>query len=139
MGQLFYTLWVNLFFYQGETMSNELSSDEVAILVRARQISKEKGLAYDADVKTICEQAGISRKTGYQWTKKYCNQSNDSDSVLIEELDQAKKKYSLLEKNYDDLRFENEGRKLAMEIHGFNEFLASQKKSTMKYQKRKKP
>ena len=51
-------------------MKEKLSPEEIAILIRGRKILKARGLAKDADVKWICEEAGISRKTGYQWAKK---------------------------------------------------------------------
>ncbi len=48
-------------------MPGMLSAEEVATLIRARRILKEKQLPKDLDVKAICEMAGVSRKTGYQW------------------------------------------------------------------------
>jgi len=37
------------------------------MLIKSRQVLRARGLKLDADVKTICEAAGISRKTGYKW------------------------------------------------------------------------
>ena len=48
-------------------MEKQFSADEVAILIRARKIIKEKGLPKDIDVSGICDAAGISRKAGYEW------------------------------------------------------------------------
>ena len=41
-------------------MEKQFSADEVAILIRARKIIKEKGLPKDIDVSGICDAAGIS-------------------------------------------------------------------------------
>jgi len=45
----------------------KLTPEEVKVLIKASQIAKEKGITKGASVKEICEKAGISRKTGYQW------------------------------------------------------------------------
>ena len=39
-------------------------------MIRARRLLKEKGLSPDTDIKSLCEEAGVSRKTGYQWEKQ---------------------------------------------------------------------
>ncbi len=52
-------------------MQDKLSAEEVAILIRGRHLLKAKGLESDLDIKTICEHAGVSRKTGYQWEKQH--------------------------------------------------------------------
>ncbi len=38
-------------------MEDKLTREEVAVLIRSRQISREIGLAPDADIKKICEHA----------------------------------------------------------------------------------
>ena len=109
-------------------MSDQLSAEEVAILIRARKIINARGIAKDADVKTICQAGGISRKTGYQWAEKFATSARQDDlAKLQEELEQFQIKHRVLEKSYDDLRFENEGRKFAWEIHGVDELLAAKK------------
>lgn len=118
-------------------MNDELSPDEVAILIRGRKILKTKGLPKDTDVKRICEEAGISRKTGYQWANKL-EQKNDSEvDEFKEQFDRLQAEHEGLKKRYDDVRFENEGRKLAWQIHGVDELLA-QKKSTTKTRRKRK-
>jgi len=42
-----------------------------------------------------------------------------------------------LEKSYDDLRFENEGRKIAWRIHGVDEFIAGKKNTSNSRKKQK--
>jgi len=111
-------------------MSNNLTPEEVAVLIQARQIAREYGLDKNADVKSICSQAGISRKTGYKWAKKYTKSQQDGESRISEDFDKLNEKYQDLEKSYDDLRFENEGRKLAWEIHGVDQLLKSKKNIT---------
>jgi len=113
-------------------MSDQLSPEEVAILIRARKIINARGIAKDADVKTICQAAGISRKTGYHWAEKLpASAGQDEVAKLHEELKQLKIKQRVLEKSYDDLCFESEGRKLAWEIHGVDEYLATKKNTTI--------
>ena len=118
-------------------MNEQLSPDEVAIVIRARKILKAKGLPSDADVKTICEAAGISRKTGYQWAGKLDPIAQAQDRAVQQELAHLKAEYEDLKRRYDDVRFENEGRKLAWKIHGIDELLAN-KKNTAKSRKKRK-
>ncbi len=110
-------------------MEKQFSADEVAILIRARKIIKEKGLPKDIDVSGICDAAGISRKTGYEWESKL-GRSNERVSVLQRENDDLKRKHADLTALYKDVRFENEGRKAAWFIHGVDKLLAGKKNTT---------
>jgi len=118
-------------------MDKKLTADEVAALICARQLLKQKGLPSDADIKTICQHAGISRKTGYQWAKKVADGSGAEETRLCYEIDRLKAEHEDLKKRFDDVCFENEGRKLAWEIHDVDEMLA-EKKSTMGKSKKEK-
>jgi hypothetical protein len=111
-------------------MSNKVTADEVAQVIHARKILKARGLSSDTDVKTICQAAGISRKTGYQWANKLMQVSDSKEQALCEELERLKAEHEDLKKRFDDVRFENEGRKIAWEIHEVDKLLA-EKKSTM--------
>jgi hypothetical protein len=42
-------------------MTEPLSPEEVAVLIRARQIQKDKGLEDDIDISGICKAAGTMR------------------------------------------------------------------------------
>lgn len=117
-------------------MAENLTQEEVALLIRARQLLKDKGLSKDSDIKSICEAAGISRKTGYQWTSSV-QFVNEEERALREELSRLKTDYEDLKKRYERAQWENEGRKLAWEIHGVDELIAS-KKNTIDKGKRKK-
>ena len=121
-------------------MSNELSQDEVAALIRARKILKARGLSKDVDVKTICEVAGISRKTGYQWADKFecAAKQKGVEHGFRGEIERLKAKNAELEKRCDDLQFVNEGRKLAWEIHEVDEFIASKKKGALNSPKKQR-
>jgi hypothetical protein len=57
-------------------MSQKLSPEEVAVVIKAKKILKAQGLSPDTDVKTICQSAGISRKTGYQRANKLMQASD---------------------------------------------------------------
>ena len=109
-------------------MSSKLTADEVAQVIHARKILKARGLCSDTDVKTICQTARISRKTGYQWANK--EGSDSQQHALGEELERLKAEHEDLKKRFDDVRFENDGRKIAWEIHEVDKLLA-EKKSTM--------
>jgi len=101
-----------------------LNSEEVKVLIKASQIAREHGITKGASVKEICDKAGISRKTGYKWVNEADTSGNDDNiqnSVHLQ-VDQQK-----LLKKYKDLRVENEGIRLAMEIHGFDEFIQKKK------------
>jgi hypothetical protein len=120
-------------------MNGDLSQDEVGILIWGKKIARARGLPLDADVKSICEASDISRKTGYQWARRVESslRQNDVEDSLRREIDRLKAEKAELEKRYDDLRFENEGRKIAWEIHGVEEFMAS-KKNTANCRKRQR-
>jgi len=94
-------------------------------------------LSKDADVKTICEAAGISRKTGYQWASGV-KPSGEENAVLREELTQLKKEHEDLKERYEHALWENEGHKLAWEIHGVDELLAAKKNTTAPQKKKKR-
>jgi predicted DNA-binding transcriptional regulator AlpA len=118
-------------------MSAKLNPEEVATVIKARKILNAQDLAPDTNVKTICQVAGISRKTGYQWANKSMESSNLEKQMLHEELEQLRSQHEDLKKRFDDVDFENEGRKLAWEIHEIDKMLA-EKKSTMNKTKKKK-
>ena len=113
----------------------ELTPEEVAILIKARMILKNKGIETCSNVTEICDRAGISRKTGYQWVQKYDLDQSENQDTIREHM-QLKEEHQALLKKYDDLSFMYEGRMLAMEIHGFNKIL--DKKNTMNSRKKKK-
>jgi len=121
-------------------MNKDLSQDEVGILVRGKRILRAKGLPMDADVKSICEAAGISRKTGYQWAGKVESAAKQSEveHTLRQEIECLKAEHAELEKRYDDLRFENEGRKIAWKIHGVDELIAGKKNTAISRKKQKR-
>jgi len=118
-------------------MSQKLSPEEAAVVIKAKKIFKARGLSPDTDVKTICQAAGISRKTGYQRANKQIPASDSREQALREQLEQLKAEHEDLKKRFDDVRFENEGRKIAWEIHEVDKMLA-EKKSTMAKAKNKK-
>lgn len=118
-------------------MSAKLNPEEVATVIKARKILNAQGLAPDTNVKTICQAAGISRKTGYQWANKSMEPSDLKQQALVEELEQLRSQHEDLKKRFDDVRFENEGRKIAWEIHEIDKLLA-EKKSTMNNIKKKR-
>ncbi len=113
------------------------SPQEVALLIRARKILKQKGLPKDADVKTICETAGVSRKTGYQWENglKFSDDRTDSHT---EDLSELKSEREQLKERCRRLEIENEGHRLAWEIHGVDELLAVKKNIIHKAKKKKR-
>jgi len=120
-------------------MNKDLSQEEVGVLIRGKKILRAKGLPMDIDAKSICEVAGVSRKTGYQWADKLesANREKDVEHSLRQENDSLKAEHAELEKRYDDLRFENEGRKVAWSIHGVDEFIAGKKNTSNSRKKQK--
>jgi len=118
-------------------MSQKLSPEEVAVVIKAKKILKAQGLSPNTDVKTICQAAGISRKTGYQRANKLMQTSDLKEQALREQLKQLNAEHEDLKKRFDDVRFENEGRKIAWEIHEIDKLL-TEKKSTMNRVKNKK-
>jgi len=116
----------------------ELTPEEAALLIRARRLLKEKGLAPDTDVTTLCSHAGISRKTGYQWEKRLLDPSNGADDKLHKEFEALKAEHEKLKQDFDDLQFENDGRKISWEIHEVDKWIAAKKNTTRKAKKKKR-
>ncbi len=119
-------------------MDDKLTREQIAVMIRARQISRQIGLASNADIKTICEHANISRKTGYQWAEKFSSDSDNDQRQSVRQLEQLKAEHEKLEKELKDVRFENEGRKLAWEIHKVDEYLDVKKNSTVSRKRKKR-
>jgi transposase len=114
-------------------MGNELSEEEVAALIRARKIVNDKKLPKYMDITKICEAAGISRKTGYQWAEKWSKGRVQQDGSLKEEVDRLKAENEDVKKRNRWLEIENEGRRLAWEIHNVDELLAEKIGRLRKY------
>jgi len=114
-----------------------LSPQEVALLIRARKVLKKKGLPKEADVKTICEVAGVSRKTGYQWANGF-KLADDPPDPLTQEMSRLKSEHEQLKERCRRLEVENEGHRLAWEIHGVDELLAAKKNIIYKAKKKKR-
>jgi len=76
-------------------MDKKLKADEVALLIRARKLLKEKGLPKDIDVSGICEAAGVSRKTGYEWESRL-TKADELVLALEQENEELKKKHAEL-------------------------------------------
>jgi hypothetical protein len=117
-------------------MGEKLTAEEVATLIRARQIAKAKGLRPEINVKEICEAGGIARKTGYQWAEKRGQGPTEEEQRLREENRQLQAENEELGQRYEQERFENEGRKLAWKIHGVDELLAGKKNTTKSRRRR---
>ena len=114
-------------------MKQELTPDEVAILICAKRIQKEKGVKA-ATVSDICSTAGISRKTGYKWAAQHEAKQQDQHAAL--ELSALQSTHTELLENHEELTFQHEGLKLAWQIHRVDEMLA--KKKTILRKKSKK-
>jgi transposase len=118
-------------------MPEELTPEEVGLLIQARKLINSKGLPRNIDVSGICERAGISRKTGYQWAEKL-EQQKTREEQQAEELARLKTAHEKLKKDFEDVSFENRGRKLAWEIHRVDEFLKKKKDATTRGKKKRK-
>jgi hypothetical protein len=116
-------------------MSESLAPEQVAILIRARQIQRDKGLSADIDIAGICQAAGISRKTGYQWAERHTSGAAQRQGDLEEQLARLQAEHDKLNRDFDQVSFENRGRKLAWKIHRVDELLAA-KKTRMRQGKR---
>ena len=119
-------------------MSESLSPEEVAIVIRGRQILRKKGLAVDTDVAGICKAAGVSRKTGYQWVEKHLGIQKSHNEELEAKLEKLQSDYDNLKKGHDQLGFENRAHKLGWEIHRVDEWLADKKNTTSRKKEKKR-
>jgi len=118
-------------------MPKQLSGDDVAAVIRARKILKANDFDRNTNIKTLCEAAGISRKTGYQRAREIIQMADTKGQPVDTKLKQLRAEHEDLKQQLDDVRFENEGRKVAWEIHEVDKLLA-EKKSTMVKHKRKR-
>lgn len=119
-------------------MPKQLSTDDVAAVIRTRKILKAKGFDRNTDIKTLCEAAGISRKTGYQRAQKVMQYADFKGQPVDTELEQLRAEYKDLKQQLDDVRFENEGRKVAWEIHEVDKLLAEKKSTTVKRKRKRR-
>lgn len=117
-------------------MKEKLTHDEVNTLIKASQLAREKGIKF-GNIKEICQQAGISRKTGYQWLKEE-QESNRKKEEEFQKLVHMKVDHQKNLQEKARLKFEIEGLRLAMEIHGMDNLKATgKKKDTSQKRKRK--
>jgi len=98
-------------------LRKKLTHDEVKTLIKASQLAREKDIKLGINVKEICQQAGISRKTGYQWLKEE-QESNKKKEEEFQKLVYMKVDHQKNLQEKARLKFEIEGLRLAMEIHG---------------------
>ncbi len=108
-------------------MPEELTREEVAALIRARQIQKKQGLDPDASISDICQVANISRKTGYEWLAKFGTQQQDKQHDLTDMLSTLQEEHETLQQEHDELAFEHKGLELAWEIHRVDDMLEEKK------------
>ena len=108
-------------------MSDKLTREEVATLIRARQIQKKQGIAPDTSISGICHAAAISRKTGYEWLGKFGTQQLDKQHELADMFSTLQRDHEQLQQAHDDLTFEHKGLELAWEIHRVDELLEEKK------------
>lgn len=98
-------------------MKEKLTHDEVNTLIKASQLAREKGIKLGVNVKEICQQAGISRKTGYKWLKEE-QESNKKKEKEFQKLVHMKVNHQKSLQEQARLKFEIEGLRLAIELHG---------------------
>jgi transposase len=97
----------------------KLTHDEVNTLIKASRLAREKGIKLGINVKEICQQAGISRKTGYKWLKEE-QESNKKKEKEFQKLVHMKVNHQKSLQEQARLKFKIEGLQLAMEIHGMD-------------------
>jgi len=113
----------------------DLTPEEVKLLIKASKIAKAKGITRGASVKEICDKAGISRKTGYQWVNEE-DISVTKNEDAIEKLSHLRIEQQKILNKYKESLIENEGLHLAIEIHGLEDVL-KKKGISIKNKKRK--
>lgn len=119
-------------------MSQKLTEEEVALMIRARRLIRSKGLPADADVTEICKAAGVSRKTGYQWAQKHEAETGAVKKEQEERFNQLRIDLEKLKEENDWLSFQNRGMKLAWDLHDVDDLIAA-KKNTSTRKKSGKP
>ena len=51
-------------------MNGQFTRKDIAVIICSRRILRREGLPRDANVRDVCREAGVSRKTGYQWASQ---------------------------------------------------------------------
>ena len=118
-------------------MKEKLTHDEVNTLIKASRLAREKGIKLGVNVKEICQQAGISRKTGYQWLKEE-QKSNKKKEEEFQKLVHMKVAHQKNLQEKARLKFEIEGLRLAMEIHGMDNLKVTRKKKDVPQKRKRK-
>jgi len=118
-------------------LKENLTHDEVNTLIKASKLAREKGIKLGINVKEICQQAGISRKTGYQWLKEE-QESNREKEEKFQKFVQMEVDHQKNLQEQARLKFEIEGLRLAMEIHGMDNLKVTRKKKDIPQKRKRK-
>lgn len=128
--------WGRTSYFKENRMSEELTREEVATLIRARQIQKKSGIDPDTSISGICKAANVSRKTGYEWVGKFGAQHKQHE--LADMFSTLQQDHEELRQTHDDLIFEHKGLELAWEIHRVDELIEEKKSIPDKESKKKR-
>lgn len=94
--------------------TKELDKSEIATVLRSKNILGKIGLGSDVNIHKICEKAGISRKTAYEYYNKLEEQERETKSPLS--LEALQKEVNELKARLNEVELENEGLRIAKRI-----------------------
>ncbi len=91
---------------------NKLDKEEISTIIRSKEILKKIGHGSDINIKEICEEIGISRKSAYQ----YSSRGNGREEMKAEEakgLEELQEENRLLKEQLRKTELENKGLRIA--------------------------
>ncbi|MCP4989324.1 MAG: hypothetical protein GY928_25695 [Colwellia sp.] len=94
---------------------SKLDKEEISTIIRSKEILKKIGRGSDINIKEICEDIGVSRKSAYQ----YRNWGNGEKGMATEEekgVEQLQEENRLLKEQLRKAELENKGLRIAKDI-----------------------
>lgn len=93
---------------------SQLDKIEVAAIVRSKKILSKIGMGSDLNIRKICDEIGISRKTAYEYDKKV--NDNDLSVDTLGSREELKEENSLLKERLKQVELENEGLRIVKKV-----------------------
>ena len=92
--------------------SCKVDKEEIATIIRCKEILKKIGHGRDLNIKRICEEIGISRKSAYGYDENQSKKAVDSKQIGLSIKD-IQQENQLLKQRLSAVELENEGLRIA--------------------------
>ncbi len=94
---------------------SKLDKEEISTIIRSKEILKKIGRGSDINIKEICEDVGISRKSAYQY-RSWGNGEKEKTTEETKELEELEEENRLLKEQLRKAELENKGLRIAKDI-----------------------